>query len=520
MSNKIKDTLHELIRHMSKSEKRYFKVFSSRHILGEENNYNILFDYIESMPEYDEEKLIKHFKGEAFLNKFSISKKRLYDQIINALDNFHSSSSIDAQIYKLLNSADILFHKSLYQQSVKQLKNAEKIALKNNKFNLLSEINLKLKKIYENYGNLNAIELDVLFQNDLSYHHKSITYDKIWNLKQKLFALLSKKGISRTNEDLLNFKKIIDELTTSAKTEDLFFDTNYLINHVYSAYYFAVNSLEESYLYLQKNINLLENNPEELQNHLVKYISALTNSIYLAYRLGRKKEIIQLRLKLKEIYNHENYAKNEDLQLKLFSNLYSIELTILSLDGKYKEAIELIPLVENGLIIYGDKLNENRKAFFNFKIASIYFSSGDFHLALKSINKILNNSKLDQQEDIISFAHLLCLLIHFEMKNADFMPYIIRSTSKYLKSRNRLYDFEQHFLKFVSKLSKQKNELDQEDLWNNFYQDLSHLEDENTKRVAYEYFDFVAWAQAKAQRKSFENLLALKTKENKKSDHY
>ena len=62
---------------MSKAEKRYFKLYSSRHTLGEKNNYSILFDAIDKQEEYDEGKLMKKFKGEAFTNRFSISKRRL-----------------------------------------------------------------------------------------------------------------------------------------------------------------------------------------------------------------------------------------------------------------------------------------------------------------------------------------------------------------------------------------------------------------------------------------------------------
>ncbi len=511
MSNKVKDTLHELIKHMSKSEKRYFKVFSSRHTIGEENAYIVLFDYIEGMNEYNEEKIFKHFRGEAFLNKFSITKKRLYDHIINSLDNFHSSSSTDAQIYKLINSSDILLQKSLYQQGIKQLKSAEKIALKNNRFNLLNEINLKLKKIYESQGSYDHEELGRMLEKDLEYHRKSMAYDKIWNLKTRLFTLLSSRGISRSSEDLSQFKEIIDELVKSEKKETLYFDTEYLINHIYSAYYFATNSFTDCFTYLDANLQLMEKHPDELQNQVSKYISGLTNAIYVAYRLNKKEEIKELRDKLKAISSNESYARNEDLQIKLFANYYSIELTILALEGQNAEAVKLIPLVENGLHLYGEKLSENRKAFFAFKIACIYFSVNEFHLSLKWINKLLNNKNLDQQEDIVSFAQLLCLLIHFEMKNTDFMPYVLRSTSKYLKSRNRLYDFEQHFLKFITKLSKINNEIDQEELWFDFYEQLSEVQDQDRKRVAYEYFDFITWAQAKAQRKSFDQLV----KENK-----
>ena len=71
MSKKVKESLHELIKALTKSEKRYFKLMSSRHTSGLENNYVILFDFIEKQNEYDENQIFKFFKGEAFLNKFS-----------------------------------------------------------------------------------------------------------------------------------------------------------------------------------------------------------------------------------------------------------------------------------------------------------------------------------------------------------------------------------------------------------------------------------------------------------------
>ena len=81
----------------------------------------------------------------SFLNRFSITKKRLYDHVLNSLDLFHASSSIEAQIYKLMHSADILYKKSLYEQSNRVLRSAEKLASKNNLTTILLEIGHKQK---------------------------------------------------------------------------------------------------------------------------------------------------------------------------------------------------------------------------------------------------------------------------------------------------------------------------------------------------------------------------------------
>ena len=53
----VKDDLFQLIRSLSKTEKRYFKIEAGRHSTTNKNNHLRLFDVINEMDEYDEEKI-------------------------------------------------------------------------------------------------------------------------------------------------------------------------------------------------------------------------------------------------------------------------------------------------------------------------------------------------------------------------------------------------------------------------------------------------------------------------------
>lgn len=106
MSNKASASLHRLIKSLTKPEKRYFKVFSSRHVIGDQNNYLVLFDAIDRQSEYDEAKLLKKFKNEPFVKRFSIAKSRLYNAILKSLDAYHANSSVEAQLKRQLHCAE------------------------------------------------------------------------------------------------------------------------------------------------------------------------------------------------------------------------------------------------------------------------------------------------------------------------------------------------------------------------------------------------------------------------------
>jgi hypothetical protein len=509
MSTRVKNSVHELIHSLTKSEKRYFKLFSSRHIIGESNNYVLLFDYIEKQSEYDEDQLFKDFKGEAFLNKFSITKKRLYDQILASLDAFHSNASIEAQLRTMLHSVDILYKKSLYDQCNDILRSAEKLALKNNLYIILMEIGKKKKRLLENkgYTSIDIENIHEILKQDEYYMNKEELYNKLWSIKSKLFHQLGQKGSSRNQEDINTFKIIMEELIHSNKLEDFDAETAYLYHHTYSAYYFALNDFNACLNHLTTNIQAFETNKTHLQQHPNSYFSTLTNAIFVAEKLENHKRATQLLNQLKSWSNQLDATTNEDLKLKLFSSINSIEINIYLRRGEYQKAETLIPIVETGIRLYQDKLTIQRRCYLEFKLAVIYMGLQNFQKALKWINEILNNKELDQKQDIYGYTMILDLLVHLELKHHDLLPYSIKNTMRFLKGRNRLFAVEKVLLQFISKLHKTKDLLDQETIWEEIYIELNKLNQVEPESTALEYFDFRAWAESKFKRKSFQDII-------------
>ena len=78
---KPSDELHLLIKNLSMSEKRYFKIFSSRHVIAGENNYIRLFDAIEKQEEYNEPKIKTTFGKEKFITHLPSEKHYLYNHV-------------------------------------------------------------------------------------------------------------------------------------------------------------------------------------------------------------------------------------------------------------------------------------------------------------------------------------------------------------------------------------------------------------------------------------------------------
>jgi len=505
MSKKASPALFELIKSMSKSEKRYFKILSSRHTIGEENNYITLFDYIEQQPAYNEEELFIHFHGEAFLNQFSITKNRLYETIMKSLDAFHSNSSVDTQIARLIHGAEILYNKSLYDHSRRQLNSAERLAKKHSKNIARYEINQKYNKLIEtaNYSNTSGEDIERIMQDNAERIQTLAYQNELWCIKSHLFILINKKGKARSAEDRNNYEQLYTRLNTIKTPPHDTFESSYLKNHILSAYYYAVLDESNCLKYLLLNKELLQQHPEQIKQEPNTYFSILTNIIHLYSKLGDYKKSALSLQELKEFPKEHKIELNQDLEIKFFSSVHSTELMLFIQKAEFQKALELELIILEGLRLYENTISSVRKAYLYFQLAIAAFGAEEYSKSLKWTNTILNDTSLDEKEDICAFTHILNLIIHSELKNDQLLPYAIKSTSRFLKNRNRTYRFEEIFLTYLKKAAKTNNHFDYEELLHTIGDELDIISKDPFESVALEYFDFRSWLTSKIKKLPF-----------------
>lgn len=505
MSNTSSHHLHELICSLTSPEKRYFKVFSSRHVIGDENNYEKLFDAIAAQEEYDEEAIVEQFKDEPFTHRFSITKNRLYNIVLRCLDSFYANSSIDAQIKRSIHSAEILYRKGLYIQAKRVLRTAKRIADKHTKITSQIEISQWEKKLMEHgqYQELGNKQLKSILQADLLATSRIDTFNKLWHVKSKLFSTLYLHGKARNKKDLLKYKKILDEVAVKQENEELLVENAYLLNHLYSAYYFGVGDEKSSYPYLLKNLELIQGNPEHFKEDRALVLPTLSNAIYVGYKLGFEKEAFANLRKLRALPKTME-TSDPDLLIKVFALSSSIELDLLTAKGKFKEAIALVSDIEDGMILYDKQLSNVRKASFYFNIGVMYFKAGHPNEALKWINQLLNFIETDKIQDLYCMGQLLNLIIHLDLGNRSLMPYAMRSTKRFLETRQRKYKFESVMLRFVNSNLRADNTAVELKLIRGLVEELRELKKEPFEHTVFEYFDFLEWAIGKEKALSKE----------------
>ena len=139
------DYLVQLIKSMTKSEKRFFKVFVNRNNASEDTLFIQLFDVIDRMKMYDEESILTKIPG---IKKAQLSnlKAHLYKQLLVSLRLLHRNQLADIDMRERLDYARVLYSKGLYRQSLEILDKLKKKAEVRNQYTIALEI-LEFEKL-------------------------------------------------------------------------------------------------------------------------------------------------------------------------------------------------------------------------------------------------------------------------------------------------------------------------------------------------------------------------------------
>ena len=146
MTSTSKDTLFVLIKSLSKSEKRQFKLYVGRLGVNTDAKFLALFNLLDKMKAYNEKQILE--SGIVKKAQLSNLKAHLYKQILVSLRLNPVNQSIRVQIREQLDFATILYQKGLYKQSLKLLEKAKSMAIENEEKNVAYEI-VELEKIIE-----------------------------------------------------------------------------------------------------------------------------------------------------------------------------------------------------------------------------------------------------------------------------------------------------------------------------------------------------------------------------------
>ena len=503
--------LFQLIKSLTKSEKRYFKLSSS--LQSGEKNYMKLFDAIELQDDYDEDGLKKRFSKETFVKHLPSEKNHLYSLILKSLRGFYSDKSAAAILQEQIRNVELLYNKALYKECSKIIRKAKKMAYDYEKYYfLLDLIDWEKTLVEEEY-------LRGVFGKDLTklVEEESKCIGRLRNLAEyqmlysKINYVFRKGGYSRNDEEqsivneIANHRLIIGKntaLTTKAAT------ACYYIKGLCAS---TERNLEATYKNFMKVIMIMDDNPMIMRELPKRYVKAVNNVMFSYMDQNDWDNCTAMIQKMNNLVKQKGF-ESLDVQLKLFTFPNNAELLVCLSKGDFDKAINVvIPVILKGIEAYDGKINNEEVMLFYYNISRAYFGVGDYKNALKYINLVLNNSEAGLREDVYTFARLVNLIIHFELENFDLLDYTLKSTKRFVTKSLKNYKFETIFLKDFKKLLKNKDEDTMQKLYIEFKNDIVEVLKDPYEKAANEYFDFLSWLDAKIENKTCEEIVRAKS---------
>jgi hypothetical protein len=321
------EELHQLIQSMNMSEKRYFKIYSSRHVIGNGNNYTKLFDAVGKQKIYDEAAIKKLFKGETFVKHLPSEKNYLYHNVLDSLGFFYKEKTFLARYCNILIAIEILYSKGLFEQCKKLINKSKKEAYSIEKFSILLLIlrwetliyikDEEEKNLYKNFDEeIRILDLvrtqsafmQLAFNIQIQIDKGNVSKTLISESEKRVEALYPKEksktsfwinyyyqsargllfSVKNMQQERFGcyreIKKIMDEAPQFIKDLPLIYHTNYnnLVNGMFvlRKYDVAEGLIRKQRLFLQTN---------GIKNPVVQRINlfnTVENELYLHYKLG------------------------------------------------------------------------------------------------------------------------------------------------------------------------------------------------------------------------------------------
>lgn len=510
MSKQSSDHLFDLIKSLTKSEKRYFRLLSQQQNESKAK-YMQLFDFLEQKENYSTD-----LEGITFIKASQISnmKAHLMQKILQALRQFESAKNSEIHIREMIDYVQILYNRGLFRQAFDILKKAYKKVAKTGNLELKLEL-LKWEKnlLNQSVGSQYSQNVQRVISEVEDANSKINLINQFTNLAVKLNAIYVKTGYIRNDEHLKEVQNLFYEGLPQHEEKELSIHEKLSLYRLYVNYYYFLEDMELGYKYALKWLHLYDQHPDLKNSQLNDYLSAVNQVMIAEYKLFFYQNFLKSRERLHALNEQMQKSVNENIRNRLVKYVYVHEFNRIFMLGKFNLGVKLLKRLSPDLEAFIQRSDEHSRIILFYKIACLYFGDSQYHKALEWLNRVQQDEKADLREDIHSFARILSLIAHYELGNMEVIDYYIRSTYRFLLKKGELHLFQKYIMRFLRKLAGEFREEELIPEFKKLLNNLEPLQDIRYEKRSFIYFDIIAWLESKIMGKSVQERIQERARE-------
>ncbi len=512
MSNRPTDALFQLVKSLEKGEKRNFKLYVKRNTSTDDLKVIQLFDALDKMTVYDEKLLLKKAPS---IRKQQLSNIRaqLYKQILSSLRLIKEEDNIDIHLHEQMDYARILYNKGLYLQSLKVLDKLKETATAYQQLTYLQQALFFEKKIETLFITRSMQDrADKLSAESDLVNSRLTLVNQLSNLALGLYSWYIRHGHARNEKDIRSVKAYFDRLLPAgaAGAEGFYERLYYYQSFVW--YAFIRQDFLQYFRYSQKWVNLFDEYPGLLKVETANYIKGMHNLMGAQFNLLKQDKLADTIRQFEQFTRQRHLRENENDLILAYQYLYTARINLYFLRGTFTKGLRLVPFLEDMLKQYGLYLDTHRVLVFYYKIACLYFGSGQNEKAIDYLNRIINQ-KGDLRTDLQCYARLLHLIAHYELGNFGLLEYLTKSVYRYMAKMENLSRVEEEMFAFLRRSFRVgAHALKPE--FEKLLAKLRKYEGNPLESRAFVYLDVISWLESKISGVNVQDVIREKYKAN------
>ncbi|WP_159024217.1 hypothetical protein [Formosa sp. L2A11] len=494
-----KDNLFLLVKSLTKSEKRQFKLYVGRLGVNSDSKFLNLFNILDKLSIYDEEFILKN--GDVKKQQLANVKAHLYKQILISLKLNPSHQNIRSQIREQLDFASILYHKGLYKQSLKILDKSKELAIHSEEKNLAYEI-VEFEKLIESQYITRSIggRADELTIQAKDLSELNVIASKLSNLSLQLYGVFLKTGYVKNEEEGIQVAEYFNNRLPKFNIKNLGFREKLWLYNAYLWYSFLTQDFKNCYRYASKWVDLFYDNPDMINLNPVFFLKGKNYLLEALFFVRSKTKFEEALVRLETIVNDKKFLRDENVESLAFLYFNLNKVNSHFIDGSFEEGLSLVPKIETDLKKYSNRIDEHHAMIFYYKFASLYFGAGDNKKCIFYLDKIISNKSLSMREDLLCFSRVLNLVAHYEAGLDYHIDILLRSTYKFLIKMNDLHEVQKEMIKFIKGLQDVYPQ-DIKHAFMDLRNTLKMYENHPYEKRAFLYLDIISWLESKIENK-------------------
>lgn len=517
MIKKQKDNLFLLIKSLTKSEKRQFKLYVGRIDGNLDAKFLKLFNFLDKASRYSEKDILQS----GFIKKQQLAnvKAHLYKQILISLKLNPLHQNIRSQVKEQTDFATILYRKGLYKQSLKILDKAKSLAISHEEKNLVYEI-VELEKLIESQYITRSIESradDLIMQSD-SVSELNLIATKLSNLSLKLYSIILKSGYVKNHQEKTEVLNYFKQNLPAFNIKKLGFREKLWLYNSNLWLSFLIQDFMSCYKYAKKWVELFEDEPKMISLNPVWYLKGnqyLLESLFYIQDSKRFEDVME---KLESNISKKSFPKNDNIDGLIFLYLNTDRLNLCFMKGHFDDGLPLVDDILKGIKRFKDRIDEHHIMVFYYKLASLYFCLGENNTCIFYLDKIISNKSLTMKKDLMCFSRILNLFAHYDEGMSYNFESILNRTYNFLIKMDELNEVQTEIISFMKRLP----DIYPHEVKHAFKKILLKLktyEDNPYERRAFLYLDIISWLESKIQKIPVKEVIRNKYLEKKSGNN-